>query len=123
MDFIGCPLSKSGIKKLSKIGSHLDTLLLHPLVGVTKGIELPGLIQSCVNLRRLEIGSENGGEALEDAFAEISQVLSLPFFPLTPVSLFLSPSPLPPVPPKNSFLILVLSIAEIWSVSTLEGGS
>mmetsp|Transcript_14316 Transcript_14316/g.19863 ORF Transcript_14316/g.19863 Transcript_14316/m.19863 type:complete len:729 (-) Transcript_14316:56-2242(-) len=74
IDFSGCPLGKSGLKKLQKIGSHLDTLLLNPLVGVSKGAELAALIKACVNLRRLEIGSETGGEALEEAFSEVSQV-------------------------------------------------
>ena len=64
-------MSKSGIKKLAKLGPNLQSLSLNDLS--LKAIELGGLISLCPSLKRLELGSD-GNESFDEAFNQAGQV-------------------------------------------------
>lgn len=74
LDLSGCPLSKSGIKKLSKVTCHLHTLLLRPITP-QKGSqsELAALVRGCSGMRHLELSPEPGSDMVEEVFADVSQ--------------------------------------------------
>ncbi len=73
LDMSGCPLSKGGLKKLSKVTNHLQSLKLHPVI-LLKGNQecLSILIRGCGTMKHLELAPESGYEIVEEVFSDLS---------------------------------------------------